>query len=79
MQLLEIEKELSGAERGTALERHDAVLAGLERRIADALRVGLPPDDFSRVEQLREANLVARKILRISAREGGMQESVSNK
>ena len=70
MQLLEIEKELSGAERDAALARYDAVLAGLESRIAAAMREGLPPDDFSRVEQLREANLVARKILRISARVG---------
>lgn len=71
MQLLEMEKELSGADRDAALSRYDAVLAGLERRIAETLRAGLPPDDFSRVEQLREANLAARKILRISVREAG--------
>jgi hypothetical protein len=71
MQLLEIEKELGGSERDVAFARHDAVLAGLESRIADAMRSGLPPDDFSRVEQLREANIVARKILRISVREAG--------
>ena len=70
MQLLEIEKELSGADSDAALARHDAVLAALERRIVEAMRVGLPPDEYSRVEKLREANLVARKILRISAREG---------
>ena len=70
MQLLEIEKELSGADSDVALARHDAVLAALERRIAEAMRVGLPPDEYSRVEKLREANLVARKILRIAAREG---------
>ena len=70
MQLLEIEKELGGAESDAALARHDAVLAALERRIAEAMRVGLPPDEYSRVEELREANLVARKILRIAAREG---------
>jgi hypothetical protein len=46
------------------------VLAALEGRIAEAMRVGLPPDEYSRVEELREANLVARKILRIAAREG---------
>lgn len=74
MQLLEIEKELGGAGRDAALARHDAVLAELEQRIAGALRTGLPPDEFSRVEQLREANLVARKILRISAREGGRKK-----
>lgn len=71
MQLLELEKELGGTEGGAALARHDAVLAALEGRIAEAMRIGLPPDEYSRVEQLREANLVARKILRISAREDG--------
>ena len=67
MQLLEIEKELSGTESEAALAKHDAVLAALEERIAEAMRVGLPPDEYSRVEELREANLTARKILRISA------------
>ena len=71
MQLLEIEKELSGAESEAALAKHDAVLAALEGRIAEAMRVGLPPDEYSRIEELREANLTARKILRISAHEGG--------
>ena len=71
MQLLEIEKELSGAESEAALAKHDVVLAALEGRIAEAMRVGLPPDEYSRIEELREANLVARKILRITAREGG--------
>ena len=45
MQLLEIEKELSGAESEAALAKHDAVLAALEERIAEAMRVGLPPDE----------------------------------
>lgn len=67
MQLLEIEKELSGPDGDAAMSRYDAILAGLEDRIAEAMREGLAPDDYSRVEQLREANLVARKILRISA------------
>jgi hypothetical protein len=71
MQLLEIEKELSGAESEAALAKHDAVLAALEERIAEAMRVGLPPDEYSRVEELREANLTARKILRISAHGSG--------
>lgn len=70
MQLLEIEKELSGPDGDAAMSRYDAILAGLEDRIAEAMRTGLAPDDYSRVEQLREANLVARKILRISARVG---------
>jgi hypothetical protein len=71
MQLLEMEKELSGPDRAAALARYDEVLAGLDRRIAQVLRDGLPPDDYAKVEQLREATVVARKILRISAREGG--------
>ena len=71
MNLLEIENELGGADRDAALARHDAVLAGLEARIAEAMRAGLAPDDYARVEQVRDANMVARKILRISAREGG--------
>ena len=71
MQLLEIETELSGADSDAALARYDAVLAALEGRIAETMRVGLLPDEYSRVEELREANLTARKILRISAREGG--------
>lgn len=71
MQLLEIERELSGVAGDAALAGHDAVLDALERRIAEAMRTGLPPDEYSRVEALREANLTARKILRISAREGG--------
>lgn len=70
MQLLEIERELSGAGRDDALAQHDAVLAQLDARISEVLREGLPPDDYARVEQLREANVVARKLLRISAREG---------
>ncbi|MBR2982118.1 MAG: hypothetical protein IKC80_02690 [Kiritimatiellae bacterium] len=71
MQLLEIEKELSGGRSEEALARYDAILRGLEERIADALREGLPPDDFSRVGQLREANTLARKLLRISAGKTG--------
>ena len=69
MQLLELERELSGSERDVALARHDAILANLDARMNEALREGLPPDEFARVEQLREATLVARKILRLSARE----------
>ena len=69
MQLLELERELSGSERDAALARHDAILANLDARMNEALREGLPPDEFAHVEQLREATLVARKILRLSARE----------
>ncbi len=71
IRLLEIEKELAGPQRDAALARHDAVLAGLERRIDAAMKAGLPPDEYPNVEALREANTLARKILRLTARVGG--------
>lgn len=69
-QLLALERELSGPGAREALARHDAVLLGLENRIADALREGVSPDDFPKVEQLREANTIARKILRLAVSDG---------
>ena len=69
-QLLELERELAGPGAQEALARHDAVLLGLENRIADALRDGVPPDDYDKLGQLREANVLARKILRLATRDG---------
>ena len=69
--LMEIEKELTGPERNSALARYDAVLAGLDRRIDAAMREGLPPDEYPRTELLKEANTLARKILRLTVRVGG--------
>ena len=69
-QLLALERELSGPGAREALARHDAVLLGLEDRLAGALREGVPPDDFPRLRQLREANVLARKILRLATRDG---------
>ena len=69
--LLEIEKELAGPGRDEALARYDAVLAGLSRRIDETMKAGLPPDEFPGVEELRDANTIARKILRLTARVGG--------
>ena len=71
LRLLQIEKDLAGPERTEALARYDAVLAALERRIASALKEGLPPDDYPKVEALREANTLARKILRLTVRVDG--------
>ena len=71
VRLLEIEKELAGPGREAALAKYDAILAGLDRRLDEALRRGLPPDEFPAAEELREANVLARKILRLTARVGG--------
>ena len=66
--LLEIERELAGPEKDSALARYDAVLVALERRLEAAMKEGMSPDEFLKVEQLREANTLARKILRLTVR-----------
>ena len=71
IQLLEIEKELAGPEKEAALARYDAVLVALERRIEAAMKDGMSPDEFPKVEELREANTLARKILRLTVRVDG--------
>ena len=71
LRLLEIERELAGPEKNRARARYDAVLARLEDRIAAAMKEGLPPDEFPKVEALREANTLARKILRLTVRVDG--------
>lgn len=68
--LMEIERELAGEGRMEALARYDSVLARLDGRIAEAMKSGLPPDDYTKVESLKEANILARKILRLTARVG---------
>jgi len=69
--LMELERELAGPDREVALARHDAVLSRLDRRIADAMKSGLPPDEYSKAEELKEANVLARKILRLTVRVDG--------
>jgi len=71
IQLLEIERELAGPEKDSALARYDAVLLALERRLEAAMKEGLPPDEFPKVEAMREANTLARKILRLTVRVDG--------
>ncbi len=66
MNLLDIENELAGADGEAALERYDGVLVALDKRIAQALQEGLPPEEYSSAAQLKEAVLLARKILRLS-------------
>ena len=66
-----IEKDLAGPDREAALARYDKVLADLFARIDAALRQGLAPDEFPKVELLKEATLLARKILRLTVRVDG--------
>ena len=71
--LLEIERELAGPERDSALAKYDAVLVALGRRLEAAMKEGMSPDEFPKLEQLREANTLARKILRLTVRVGSRQ------
>ena len=69
--LMEIERELAGPQKEAALAKYDAVLSALAERIDAVLQAGLPPDEFPKVEALKEANTVARKILRLTVRVDG--------
>jgi hypothetical protein len=69
--LMNLERELAGPDAEAHLARYDAVLVALERRLGAAMKEGLPPDEYPKVEALREANTLARKILRLTARVGG--------
>ena len=69
--LMEIERELAGPQKEAALEKYDAVLSALAKRVDAAMKAGLPPDEYPRATALREANVLARKILRLTARVGG--------
>ena len=71
IRLLEIEKELAGPEKEAALVRYDAILSRLDRRIEAAMREGLTPEEYPKVEALKEANTIARKILRLTVRVDG--------
>ena len=69
--LMGIEKELAGPDRAAALARYDSILVGLGERIDAAMREGVSPDEFPKLEELREANVLARKILRLTVRVAG--------
>ena len=68
MELLAIERELKGPEGMAAMEKYDQVLVALGERLESALRAGLSPAEYSRAEKLRDANVVARKLLRLAVR-----------
>ena len=69
MNLLDIEKELAGEDGEAAMKRYDQMLADLDQRIVQALNDGLPPNEYSAATQLKEAVLLARKVLRLSLRD----------
>ncbi len=69
MQLLEIEKELLGPDGEAAMQGYDRTLADLGERLARAQQEGLAPDDFTSADRLKEAVVVARKLLRLARRE----------
>ena len=73
MQLLELEKELSSADGAEKMRQYDGVLLALDTRLAEALQEGLPPDEYSKAQQLKKAVVVARKLLRLEVRENGAQ------
>ena len=68
MELLEIEKELAGPGREEALRAYDAQLVTLGRRLEEAMKAGLSPDEFAKCEPLGPAVTVARKLLRLQVR-----------
>lgn len=70
LKLLEIEHELSGSGADEALSRFDAALAALDERICGCLAAGLDPEEYARANRLKEANIVARKLLRLAVKEG---------
>ena len=70
VRLLDIENELAGPDKMEFMAKYDAVLNALDERIEQALREGLPADDFQKVTALREANITASKILRLTVRVG---------
>ena len=69
--LMEIEKEVAGPTKAEALARYDAVLSALAERVDVAMREGLPPNEYPKVAALKEANTIARKILRLTVRVDG--------
>lgn len=70
LKLLEIEHELSGAGADEALKRYDSVLAALDERVSERLAAGLDPVEYARATRLKEANTIARKLLRLAVKEG---------
>lgn len=69
LQLLDIEKELTGPDGPAVLERYDQVLLTLDERLMNALRQGMPPDEYNATEDLKKVVVIARKLLRLAVRD----------
>lgn len=67
--LMEIEEALSAPTREAALAHYDATLRALSERLAQTLRAGVPPEDFTPISNLGEATTLARKLLRLTVQE----------
>ena len=65
MELLEIEKELAGPEGEAAMARYDARLVALADRIKAEMNKGVEPAEFSKLKELDEAVILARKLIRL--------------
>ena len=69
MELLELEKELAGADRLSALAKYDEQLIALNARLRTAMDAGLTPGEFAKCESLAEVVTIARKLLRLQVKE----------
>lgn len=70
IQLLEIERDLSGDNCEEAMRRYDSVLISLTERLSTALAQGVAPSEFERVQALREVVILARKLIRLTTQKG---------
>lgn len=74
MQLLDIEKDLSGQNAETEMLRYDGQLVALDVRLKAALSEGLPPDEYAGAEQLKDAVEIARKLLRLAVKKSDLSK-----
>lgn len=67
LRLLKIEEELAGPEADAAVRKYDAELLEIDARLKSEMNRGLAPEDFAKAEELKEAVLIARKLIRLAA------------
>lgn len=66
LRLLQMEDELAGSDGEARMLAYDAILLRLEARVAEAVRAGLPPDEYKKISGLTGVIPVARKLLRLA-------------